>query len=31
MFDDPVVEHLDIESLIVLSERLRKLLCGEQD
>ena len=27
MFDETVVEHLDIESIVFLSERLRQLLC----
>jgi hypothetical protein len=27
MFDETVVEHLDIESIIFMSERLRQLLC----
>jgi hypothetical protein len=27
MFDETVVEHLDIESIVFLSERLRHLLC----
>jgi hypothetical protein len=26
-----IVEHLDIESMIFLSERLRQLLCGQED
>jgi hypothetical protein len=29
MFDETIVEHLDIESIVFLSERLRQLLCGE--
>jgi hypothetical protein len=31
LFDETVVEHLDIESMIFLSERLRQLLCGQKD
>ncbi|MDR3089462.1 MAG: DUF3786 domain-containing protein [Desulfobulbaceae bacterium] len=31
MFDETVTEHLDIESIIFLSERLRQLLCDEAD
>ncbi len=27
MFDETIVEHLDLESIIFLSERLRELLC----
>jgi len=27
MFDETVIEHLDIESIVFLSERLRQLLC----
>lgn len=29
LFDKTITEHLDIESIIFLSERLRQLLCGE--
>jgi hypothetical protein len=29
LFDETVVEHLDIESIMFLSERIRQLLCGE--
>ena len=29
MFDETVTDHLDIESIVFLSERLRQLLCGE--
>lgn len=29
MFDETVTDHLDIESIIFLSERIRQLLCGE--
>jgi hypothetical protein len=29
MFDETAIEHLDIESIVFLSERLRQLLCGE--
>ena len=29
LFDETITEHLDIESIIFLSERLRQLLCGE--
>jgi len=28
MFDETVLEHLDIESIVFMSERLRQLLCG---
>ena len=28
MFDETILEHLDIESIVFLSERLRQLLCG---
>ena len=28
LFDETVTEHLDIESIVFLSERLRQLLCG---
>jgi len=28
LFDETVTEHLDIESMVFLSERLRQLLCG---
>ena len=31
LFDETIVEHLDIESMIFLSERLRQLLCGQED
>jgi len=31
MFDETVSEHLDIESIVFLSERIRQLLCGDQD
>jgi len=31
LFDQTIVEHLDIESIIFLSERLRQLLCGEEE
>jgi hypothetical protein len=31
LFDETIVEHLDIESIIFLSERLRQLLCGEEE
>jgi hypothetical protein len=27
LFDETIVEHLDIESIMFLSERLRQLLC----
>jgi hypothetical protein len=30
LFDETIVEHLDIESILFLSERLRQLLCGEE-
>jgi len=29
LFDETVTEHLDIESILFLSERLRQLLCGQ--
>jgi hypothetical protein len=29
MFDETIIDHLDIESIVFLSERLRQLLCGE--
>jgi len=29
LFDETVIEHLDIESILFLSERLRQLLCGQ--
>ncbi|RJR23754.1 MAG: DUF3786 domain-containing protein [Desulfobacteraceae bacterium] len=29
LFDETIVEHLDIESILFLSERLKQLLCGE--
>jgi hypothetical protein len=28
-FDDTITQHLDIESIMFLSERLRELLCGD--
>ena len=31
LFDETVVEHLDIESMVFLSERLRQLLCNEMN
>jgi hypothetical protein len=31
LFDATIPEHLDIESIIFLSERLRQLLCGQED
>jgi hypothetical protein len=27
LFDETITEHLDIESILFLSERLRQLLC----
>lgn len=30
MFDETVTEHLDIESIVFLSERIRQLLCGDK-
>jgi uncharacterized protein DUF3786/putative Fe-S cluster protein len=30
LFDDTITEHLDIESILFLSERLRQLLCGDE-
>ena len=29
LFDETITEHLDLESIIFLGERLRELLCGE--
>ena len=29
LFDETITEHLDIESILFLSERLKELLCGE--
>jgi hypothetical protein len=29
LFDETVIEHLDIESIVFLSERLRELLCSQ--
>jgi hypothetical protein len=29
MFDETIIEHLDIESIVFLSERIRQLLCDE--
>ncbi|HMK66658.1 MAG TPA: DUF3786 domain-containing protein, partial [Thermodesulfobacteriota bacterium] len=31
LFDETIMEHLDIESIIFLSERLRQLLCGGEE
>ena len=31
LFDETITEHLDIESIIFLSERLRQLLCGDRE
>lgn len=31
LFDETVTEHLDIESILFLSERIRQLLCGEEE
>ena len=31
LFDETVVEHLDIESIVFLSERLRQMLCEAAD
>jgi hypothetical protein len=31
LFDDTITEHLDIESIMFLSERLKQLLTGEKD
>jgi hypothetical protein len=31
LFDENIIEHMDIESILFLSERLRQLLCGEED
>ena len=30
MFDATITEHLDIESIVFLSERIRQLLCGDE-
>lgn len=30
LFDETITEHLDIESIMFLSERLKQLLCGEE-
>ena len=30
MFDETVTEHLDIESIVFLAERIRQLLCGDE-
>jgi len=30
LFDETIVEHLDIESIMFLSERLKQLLCGNE-
>jgi len=29
LFDETIAEHLDVESILFLSERLKQLLCGE--
>ena len=29
LFDETITQHLDIESIMFLSERIQKLLCGE--
>ncbi|MCK5784523.1 MAG: DUF3786 domain-containing protein [Desulfobacterales bacterium] len=31
MFDETITDHLDIESIMFLSERLKELLCGDED
>ena len=31
LFDETVTDHLDIESILFLSEHLRRRLCGEKD
>jgi Domain of unknown function (DUF3786) len=31
VFDDTITGHLDIESILFLSERITQLLCGEQN
>jgi hypothetical protein len=31
LFDETITEHLDIESIMFLSERIRQLLCGGED
>ena len=31
LFDETIVEHLDIESIMFLSERVKELLCGDTD
>ena len=30
LFDETITEHLDIESIMFLSERLKQLICGEE-
>ena len=30
LFDETVVDHLDIESIMFLSERIKQMLCGEE-
>ncbi|KPA09084.1 Fe-S cluster protein [Candidatus Magnetomorum sp. HK-1] len=30
LFDETIVDHLDIESIMFLSERIKQLLCGEE-
>ena len=29
LFDETITDHLDIESILFLSERLMELLCGD--
>lgn len=31
LFDETIVDHLDIESILFLSERIRQLLCGDEE
>jgi hypothetical protein len=30
LFDETITEHLDIESIMFLSERIKQLLCKDQ-
>ncbi|MFO8085787.1 MAG: DUF3786 domain-containing protein [Desulfobacterales bacterium] len=31
LFDETIIDHLDIESIMFLSERIKQLICGEMD
>jgi hypothetical protein len=31
LFDETIVDHLDIESIMFLSERIRQLLCRDEE